>query len=560
MEKKLNEKKISLKRLRVLFLIYIALIGLIYSYVARHSITSDGISYIDMADRFLKTDYKALINGIWSPLYPFFLSVGFYFFKPNNYDEFLVVHVVNFAIYLMALFSFDFFLFSLLQYKKKQEVEDEKSDLISIPDWGLISVGYSLFLLSSLNIMGLWGSDPDICLSIFIYLIVGILFKITSGKSTSLNFAFLGLLLGFGYLAKAPMFPLAFLFLALCYYSNKSVKNILPKIVLSLFVFALIISPYVLALSKYKGHLTVGESGKLNYAWYVNNVPLFVNFQGDENVKLIHPTRKIYSNPSVYEFGEPLFGTYPPWTDPTYWYEGVNVHFDLIRQLSVISFNSQIHYDIFFKLLGFLLTGVLILLFIADKKDLLKYKILLIPSLFAFVMFSSVHLEPRYIGGFIPLFFLGILSAVKFSKQSELIVEKIVTVILLMLMLTIGIIDGREISAWVKNGSEHIEWNIANELTKFGIKEGDKVATIGYAIPYSPYWARVAKVKIVSEIMEKDSNDFFNLDGKKREEVLSVFKSTGAKIVVINKLPAGFSKDKLHKLPNNLFAYLLIKE
>lgn len=560
MQKNLKNKKISLKRLRVLFLIYTAFIGLIYSYVARHSITSDGVSYIDMADHFLKTDYKALINGIWSPLYPFFLSIGLYFFKPNNYNEFSVIHIVNFVIYLMALFSFDFFLFSLLQYQRKQQVKDKKSELISIPDWGLISIGYSLFILSSLNIMGLWGADPDVCLSVFIYLTVGILFRVSSGKNSNLNFIILGLVLGLGYLAKAPMFPLAFLFLAICYYSNKSIKNILSKITLSLFVFILIISPYVLVLSKYKGHLTVGESGKLNYAWYVNNVPLFVNFQGDENVKLIHPTRKIYSNPSVYEFSEPLFGTYPPWTDPTYWYEGVKVHLDFTRQLSIISFNSQIYYDIFFKLLGFLLAGVLIILLISDKKDFSKYKILLIPSLFAFIMFSLVHVEPRYVGVFIPLFFLGLLSAARFSKQLEPIVDKIVSVMLLMLMLTISIVDGREISSWIQNGNEHIEWNTATALTKLGIKEGDKVATIGYAIPYSPYWARVAKVKIVSEIIEKDSNGFFELDSKKREEVLNVFKSTGAKIVVVNKLPPGFSKDNLQALPNNLFAYLLIKE
>lgn len=560
MQGNLKNKKVSLQRLRVLFLIYSALIGLIYSYVARYSMTSDGISYIDMADYFLKTDCKALVNGIWSPLYPFFLSLGFYLFKPDNYNEFSVVHIVNFIIYLMALFSFDFFLFSLLKYKRRQQIKDKKFGFVSISDWGLVSIGYSLFILSSLNIMGLWGADPDVCLSVFIYLTIGILFRVSSGKNSNLTFIFLGLVLGLGYLAKAPMFPLAFLFLALCYYSNKFVKKFFLKLILSLFVFILVISPYVLALSKYKGHLTVGESGKLNYAWYVNNVPLFVNFQGDDNVKLTHPTRKIYNNPPIYEFSEPLFGTYPPWTDPTYWYEGVKVHLDFTRQLSIISFNSQIYYDIFFKLLGFLLAGVLIILLISEKKDFAKYKILLIPSIFVFIMFSLVHVEPRYVGVFIPLFFLGLLSAAKFSKQLESVIDKIVSVMLLMLMLTISIVDGREISSWIQNGSEHIEWNTANALTKLGIKEGDKVATIGYAIPYSPYWARVAKVKIVSEITEKDSSGFFELDNKRREEVLNVFKSTGAKIVVVNKLPPGFSKDNLQALPNNLFAYLLIKE
>ncbi len=552
-------QEINTSKLRIYCLTFAILIGLIYSYSARFSITADGISYVDMADEFLHKDYKALVNGIWSPLYPFLISLGFFFFKPDSYNEFPVVHIVNFLIYLFALFSFDFLLSSLLRFNEKSNSKEKTSDLFFVPDWALTSIGYSLFILSSLNIMGVWGADPDICFSAFIYLSIGILLRISSGENTVLNFILFGLSVGFGYLAKAPMLPISLLMTVLLYHSCRSDKNILFKIAMSAFIFLLIASPYIVELSKYKKHFTVGESGRLNYAWYVNNVPLFCHWQGDVKNKLTHPTKKILANPDIYEFSEPLFGTYPPWIDPSYWYDGVTVRFDFIRQISAISANGQILYELLLKLLGFLIAGILILLSIADKKLFFKYKLLLFPSVFAFIMFSLVHLEPRYIGAFIPVLFVGLFSVPAFIKNEkvEKAVNKILIVMLFMLMITIGVVDGREISSWLRNGNEHIEWKTVSELNKIGISHGDKVGTIGYSVPYLPYWARLAKVKIVAEITEKDSNEFYKLNNEEKDKIMDAFKHCGVKAVVLKK-PLYYSNltDWKKISDSNIYVYL----
>jgi hypothetical protein len=545
-----NSEKISFKRLRVLFIVFAILIGAAYSYVSRFSITSDTISYIDMAYEFINNDYKGLINGIWSPLYPAFLAMGFYIFKPDSFNEFPVLHLVNFLIYILALFSFDFFLLSLLQYHQKLKRLDWKNKLICFEVWALGVIGYSLFILSSLNIMGLWGGDPDVCFSIFIYLVSGIILKILSGNNSKSNFVTLGLFFGLGYLAKAPMFPLSFLYLFLL--SRELKKNKL-NILFSILVFMAVVSPYVYALSEYKGHFTIGESGKINYAWYVNNTPLFVHWQGGVNGEPIHPTRKLFNNPPVYEFATPVIGTYPPWTDPSYWYEGVKVSFDGIMQVASLCASSKIFIDIFLKMLGFL-TGLSLLLFFLSKENKFsKYLILILPSLFAFLMFSLVHLEPRYIGAFIPLFFLGVLASFRFEKNKELlnVVNKTSITIFLMLILSISVINGREISGWLSGSQIHTEWEVAQSLKSTGINEGDNVAVIGYAIPYSPVWARVARVKIVSEILEKDANEFWSLIQESNTGVIKVFQTTGAKAIIAKTIPLCALKSDWKKLSNN---------
>ena len=70
------------------------------------------------------------------------------------------------------------------------------------------------------------------------------------------------------------MFPLAFVFLVVCGFLVSSVRDAVPRISLAVVTFLLIASPLVIALSISKGRPTLGDSGKLVYAWYVNGTSL----------------------------------------------------------------------------------------------------------------------------------------------------------------------------------------------------------------------------------------------------------------------------------------------
>ena len=121
----------------------------------------------------------------------------------------------------------------------------------------------------------------------------------------------------------------------------------------------------------------------------------------------------------------------------------------------------------------------------------------------------------------------------------------------LILMISIGTLSAKEISGWQKVGSVHTDWEIAKGLEKLGIKRGDKVATIGYSVPYSAYWARVAKVKIVAEIVRQDADKFWNKNEDVKRQIIKSFAKTGAKVIVTNQFPKYYPKGKWIQIGNS---------
>jgi len=247
--------------------------------------------------------------------------------KPLPYWEFSVLHLINFVIYLCALSCFDFFLCELIRYQG-QTTGFSQDGRVALPEWAWLALGYSLFIWSSLVHIVLWMESPDMCMTAFVYLTSGILLRIRMGRAGWLTFVVLGAVLGFGYLAKAAMFPLAFLFLLVSLFSVCNLRRAIIPVLAALVVFFLVAGPFIVALSKAKGRLTFGDTGKLNYVWFVNCVDNWPHnwprhwphWQGElpGNGTPKHPARKIFDEPTIYEFGTPVGGTYPMWYDPSY--------------------------------------------------------------------------------------------------------------------------------------------------------------------------------------------------------------------------------------------------
>jgi len=75
-----------------------------------HSTFPDGIAYLDIAQACFREEWNALVNGYWSPGYPFLLSCWFFIFKPSPAHELVAAHVCNCIILLAALFCLEYFL------------------------------------------------------------------------------------------------------------------------------------------------------------------------------------------------------------------------------------------------------------------------------------------------------------------------------------------------------------------------------------------------------------------------------------------------------------------
>src|SRR4026209_1598143 len=91
------------------------LFGAIGAWLMRGAMNPDGISYLDLSDQWLEHPFRGVVNGYWSPAYPLVLALFRFVLRPSPGHEFQVVHLANFAIYLVALLTFSFLVSELLR-------------------------------------------------------------------------------------------------------------------------------------------------------------------------------------------------------------------------------------------------------------------------------------------------------------------------------------------------------------------------------------------------------------------------------------------------------------
>lgn len=551
------------KWLIISFWIIGIVLGAWQAWEARNHMSADGMSYIDVADAYLQGDWRMAVNGFWGPLYSWLLGLAMFILKPSPYYEFTVVHIVNFLIYLCTIGCFHFFILQLIHYHRPQPGEVQQNRGVTFPEWAWIALGYSLFLETSLVLIGVWEESPDMLVAAFMYLASGIIVRIRNGMTNYATYALLGVVLGFGYLSKAVMFPLSFVFLFLSVFSMGNLRKALPRTILAVFIFLIIASPFMTALSISKGRITFGDAGKINY-WFHVNGHINYHWDGDPPGSGIpkHPPRKILDMPAIYEFGTPLGGTYPLWFDPSYWYDGLKPHFDLTEQMQAVKRNIETYYPMFYPKYGVLIFSSLILYVMSRRQwsVITEYYNLLIPAITGFAMYCIVATNIRYVGSFFTLMWLGIFSGIHLpdSEDSRRLLRHVTVVMVLVLMMvaTHHFITRQLI---IKKDSPffHTQWQVADALNKMGIEPGDKVASIGNS--HAHFWARLARVKIVAEMPHQSATMFWNADGATKSKVIEAFVKTGAKVIVTNIVPGSISDIGWQKIPNtNYYIYLLL--
>lgn len=571
------------QRIRVIFWVVAVALGLLQAWASsryRPHVGGDGVSYLDIGDAYLRGDWSTAINGYWSPLYSWLLGSVMLVVGPSPYWEYPLVCLVNFAVYLCSLACFDFLLRGLIRYHHQAQVSGEAgSGRMVLPGWAWLVLGYTLFLWASLELLLLRRVTPDMCVAAFVYLAAGVTLRIRMGRDSWLSFVALGAILGFGYLAKAAMFPIAFIFLGTNLFLVRDYRRAAPRVLIALIVFLAIASPFIVALSKSKGRLTWGDTGKLNYSWFVNESQPNYAFSTARNIHWQgevpgtgtprHPTRKIFDAPAIYEFGAPITATYPPWYDPSYWYEGVVNHFTLGKQVRAIWRQLKTYYSIIIGLNGSLIIGLVLLMYMSARrwliaKDIVKNGFLLVPAMAALGMYSLVWVEPRHVAPFITLLFLGLFSSVNLpaSQESSRLLACVVVVILLMFCVSTGASTLQQAGFAVrdlakgKSGRSDLYWQVADGLKQMGVEPGDQVATIGTSM--FVYWARMARVRVVAEIPIDEKDQFWAADNAVKAQVIETFRRTGAKVIIADQVPVLASTDGWQRIGRTSFyAYLL---
>lgn len=529
------------RHLEILLIGIAVVLGALHAWVGRYTMNPDGISYLDIGDAFWRGDLAMAVNAYWSPLYAWLIGFALYIIRPSLYGEFAAVHLVNFFIFAGALFAFRFFLHSLIAFLARYRDDDEKEGVERLSPPMLMMIGYGLFLITSLNFITLASVSPDLLVSMFMFVVGGVLLSLHRGRngqnvSVGLYIA-LGVGLGLGYLAKAVVFPLAFVIIFVAFWTQKISWKHAGGIAVACSIFFLISAPWIMAISRAKGILTFGESGKLTYAWHVNGVRLHTHWQGEERIfgAPIHPSRVISARPPAYEFRGSVGGTYPPWYDPSYWYEGVRPRFTVSNQLSALSRNARILYEtlLVFQIWSVVI-GFMMMTFLwrhaLRLREVLHMSILFVPAAVGIGAYLLVLVQPRYVAPFAVFFFFAWASLIRVPRDifGKGVASSVTAIITIMFAFPLVV------STSTKFVGEHIHEHaqVAEELMRMGIHAGDPVAIIGWQFDGSAvYWARLARVRIVAEATPTLEN-FWMTKSAVQYEILKAFRDIGAKAVV----------------------------
>jgi len=560
----------NLRKVQVLFRMLAIGLGVLHVYAAikSQSMNADGISYLDIGDAYFRADWVNAINPVWSPLYSWILGLVNFLVRPPMEWEFPVVHMINLLIYMGTLASFEF-LWEKIRWSHAPAVETKT---VQMPDWLWWVLGYLLFIWITLSLIEMWSVTPDMLMASFVFLAAGLIAQIRAGDANFRNFLYLGLVLSLGYLSKTFMFAMALVFLAISIIVIRRKTNSLPYVLGATGIFILISLPFILLISEKKGKFTIGEAGTVTYVRYVNGIP-FPHWKGDpiEGIIPTHLSRMVHQSPAVYEFGEPVGGTYPISTDPSFWYEGIEPRFDFGGLLGRLSASGVVYAELFLQRQGIFFACVLALYMMGQRQkypfeETLRRWALVIPAVVAFGLYATVLVEDRYVGAFILLFWADILANIQVpdlgKNRSWLKSLGLIASIGLMANIVIFNLNGfnrlnQSLEAGVVEpvAAPARPLAVAQSLRDLGLKTGDKVGVIGYA--YDSFWARLARVKIVSEMLETDAVEYWASDNILQQSVLQAFAGTGAKAVIAEYVPDYAQLKDWHRVgDSNYYIYV----
>jgi len=519
------------------------LLGFVHIWAVRHDLYGDSISYLDMADAISMGHWGAAANAYWSPLYPALLGLALKIMGPSKSNEITFSHIVNFVIYAGTLGCFHFFLRSLLNAHRNAESKNSSESCNLFPEWAWVSLGFALFAWTSLQLIQLDLLNPDACVAAFVYLAGGILLRIRVRPAGWRLYLILGIALGLGYWAKAPMFPMAFVFMFAGVLAAGNVRIALPRVGVSLVVFLIVASPLILVLSRAQGRPTFGDSARLNYACYLYGIS-GVNWEGQPpgTGTPKHPPQKVLDAPPLYAFSAHLKGTYPPSYDPAYWEEGMTPRFSLRGQVRALFSDLLAYFDLFILMQGAILGGIVTLLVLSGTwrssiVNLAEYVFLLIPPLAALCMYAPVHVELRMVAAYMVLLWVGLLSGVRLRASPEF--RKIAAAVMISMLVMLGVqLVGRMVKDFSMGVSDpqKVNWVVAQYLKRMGVAPGDIVASAGDG--FNSSWAHIAEVSIVAETPDDGKESFWwAADPQAKAQVFQAFAMTGAKVLVADRMP-----------------------
>ena len=512
-------------RIGTIFLILTIALGFGQIYACRYELDPDSVDYLDIARQVAAGHWAAVANGYWGTLNSVLLAPLF-FFHVSPALELPLAHLHGILILLCAFFSFRFFLQACLDTLNRSIIAN--ADSRSLPVWALSLLGYGLFLWTSLVLVPVKTTGPDLLVTVFVYLAAAVLLRL-GPEAPPRGFLFFGVVLGVGYWTKAIMFPISLVFLSISILKVPKWKRNL----ISLLAFSIAAAPLLLDLSLPRGRFTFGDSGKLNYSSFVSPGGRVINWQGAPTASGVpkHPTRRIAGELPIYEFNGPVGGTYPPSYDPSYWNEGRKVTFSLRTQLTVVARHIPSVVEMLFVAQPSLTAGFLFFLFWRPRpflRNLMHRWDLLVVSFGIVGLYTLVHFETRFVGAFVVFLWFSAFVALRIPADGvaqQIAGFSLVALVCAMLLSLTSNLAKNMATGCPESALSHVE--MAQQLK---LPPGTPVAVIGQG--NFAYWAHLSQVHIVAEIMGTEETDFWRLPVHKRQDIYAAFRTTGAQWLI----------------------------
>jgi hypothetical protein len=552
-----------LRRLWPLYCILAALATFGYALYDSYQIDGDAVAYMDIGDLIRAHNWHGVINGYWNPLYPAFLALGHTIFHPTRYTELHAYYMVNFGIFLLemlAVVAFTDALFSLRELREAATAKVDRPPFL-LDRYTLRYLGIGLLVISSQRELSMGKVRPDALLQTFLLFALAALLRHLA--TTHLRYAALmGAALGLAYLTKS----FAFIFTLLCvmalvafrlFWQKHPPARIAAASLLTVICFSIVAGPYIAALSKQKGHFDFGDSGSLNYAWFVSGTEK-THLQQDEpslfgvaEVHLQHPDKRLLKSPSIFSYKQLPYGTYPEWFDTSFFNERIKAHMNPHLQIVII---GQCIVRIFRYIANHPEAWMLLILLLCAGARLRPgwrpsaNAFWLVPVLLGIsvlCIYGMVNIEDRYITiGFLAIL-LPFFAAMRISPGIETAPARTAAsaAIVLLALLAIGesartVGELRRVLKVLQYPGGWYDPNIyraAHALNDLGVGPGDTIACIGdMACLDTHYWARLAGVRILTEIYKPAEYPLYSFLAAtpNRAQTYDIVRREGARVLV----------------------------
>ena len=541
--------------------IVVGILGAAEGIYGRTQYLADWISYLNVSRAIDALDWKGIFDPMWNPGYPALIALVRHLFSSTPEGEWYAIFLLNWIIFFGAYAAFRYLIRQAIRF-----YDPAMEGLASRP--ALTWVSCFIFLAFGLCFDQVSRVSPDLLVTVLFMLSVAQILRLTARPALR-DAVLLGVILGAGCWVKCVFVSFSGIFLvvfaAACLLRKISIR--IPAI--TAMTFAVIWLPYVALISWSYGQLTLGVSGPLNYAFHVNMLPHWANWQGGpaEFGKPLHASTPLLRDLPAFGFKAPFHTTYPPFNNMAYWYQGYHPFFSLKNQ--VIAIGRSFYFFARIAIVHpFLYAFGLVLLAIGVKSEwrraflkmAKKYWPAWVPAAIGFVSYMTVHVEDRYLSCFFLIFsLLALTPLLDKGLQAKRSLAVFVIAVLIVGSAAEVTVNARRAFKGALHGKDFHsdpQWVVAKVLEQDGLRRGDMVAVIGGKEPtMRSSWAYVAGLRIVAEFgtlpwrlqpasrtwferAESEQADenyaqvFWGLRPDQRARVMQAFQETGARAIV----------------------------